>query len=55
MMVQFAARDFNLAYNAQGGAIHMPDLPHDQTIHQAIRELLEDGNSAMLRRFQRPR
>ncbi len=51
-MVQVAERDFNLVHNAQGGTIRMPDLSHDQTIHQAVRELLEGGNSAMLRRFQ---
>jgi len=53
--VQAEERVFNLAHNAQGGMIRMPDSSHDQGIHQAVRELLEGGNSAELvelRRFQ---
>ena len=51
-MVQPAARDFGLAHNIQGGTIRMPDSSHDQAVHQAVRELIESGNSAALRQFQ---
>ena len=51
-VVQVAERNFDLAHNAQGGTIRLPDISHGQDIHQAVRELLEGGNSAMLRRFQ---
>jgi len=53
--VQAAERAFDLAHNAQGGMIRMPDSSHDQDIHQAVRELLERANSTELgelRRFQ---
>ena len=50
--VQAEERVFNLAHNAQGGMIRMPDSSHDQGIHQAVRELLEGGNSSALRQFQ---
>jgi hypothetical protein len=50
--VQGPERVFNLAHNAEGGMIRLPDSSHDQSIHQAVRELLEGGNSAELRRFQ---
>jgi len=50
--VEAAERGFNLAHNAQGGTIRLPDTSHDQAIHQAVRELLEGANSVVLRRFQ---
>ena len=53
--VQAAERAFDLAHNAQGGMIRLPDSSHDQDIHQAVRELLERENSAELgelRQFQ---
>ena len=49
---QATGQDFNLAHNAQGGMIRIPGSSLDQAIHQAVRELLESGNSAALRRFQ---
>ena len=51
--VQAAERGFDLAHNAQGGMIRMPDSSHDQDIHQAVRELLERANSAELRELRR--
>lgn len=50
--VQPVERTFDLAHNAQGGTIRMPDNSHDQAIHQAVRELLEGASSSELRRFQ---
>ena len=53
--VQAAERAFDLAPNAQGGIIRLPDNSHDQDIHKAVRELLERANSTELgelRRFQ---
>jgi len=53
--VQAAERAFDLAHNAQGGMIRMPDSSYNQDIHQDVRELLERGNSTELgelRRFQ---
>jgi hypothetical protein len=53
--VQAAERGFDLAHNAQGGTIRMPDSLHDQDIHRAVRELLERADNAELgelRRFQ---
>ena len=44
--------DFMLGHNVHGGKVRMPGLSHDQTIHQAVHELFEGGNSAMLREFQ---
>ena len=52
VQIATAERDFYFAHNAEGGMIRLPDMSHDQNIHQAVRELLEGGNSAMLRRFQ---
>jgi hypothetical protein len=50
--VQGAERDFDLAHNAKGGEIRMPDSSHDHAIHQAVRELLQGSDSSELRRFQ---
>jgi len=50
--VQAAERSFDLAHNAQGGTIRLPDKSHDLATHQAVRQLLEGANSAELRRFQ---
>jgi hypothetical protein len=43
---------FKLTHNSQRRMIHMPDSSYDQCIRQAVREPLEEGNSAELRRFQ---
>ena len=50
--VQAAERGFDLAHNAQGGTIRIPDPSHDQAIHQAVFELLGGAKSVELRRFQ---
>ena len=49
---QATGQDINLAHNAQGGTIRIPGSSLDQAIHEALRELLESGDSAALRRFQ---
>ena len=52
MTVQPAERSFDLAHNAQGGIIRLPDKSHNQAIHQAVRQLLEGAGSAdLMRRF----
>ena len=46
-MVQPEERYFDLAHNAVGGRIRMPDSSHGPGIHQAVRELLEREYSAI--------
>ena len=50
--VQGAELEFDLAHNAEGGTIRMPDDSHDQAIHRAVGELLGGAYSSELRRFQ---
>jgi len=52
---QAAEWNFNLAHNAQGGTVRMPDISYHQAIYQEVCELLKGGSSAELaelRRFQ---
>ena len=50
--VQPAEEGYNLRHNARGGLIRMPDISHDQDIHQAVRELLERSDKAELRELR---
>jgi len=50
--VQAAERNFNLAHNAEGGTIRMPDISHHRAIYQEVRDLLKGESNIELRRFQ---
>ena len=50
--VQADEQNFNLAHNAKGRTIRMPDMVHYPDIYQEVRELLEGEGSIELRRFQ---